>query len=285
MNIPFFFLHIPRTAGTTINSVLKNTFQPKEILSVYRDGDYKAFHELDPAFLDHTKLIQGHLLLHSYDPPQIYSREVRPFTFLRNPVDRLVSEYLFLKSWPDNHLYRYLNEGDVSFREYIQSDAKELRFRGKNFMTRAVSGMDFDVFRFPRQALETAKHHIEHVFGFVGIQERFDESLLLLREFLGLRSIFYEAMNAIRKDLKQSIGKADMELALECNAADMELHAFAVSVFEAKIAERGRDFARKLKAFQKINAKFGHVCALISKRTGLKTDIPIEMPKNLLFRS
>ncbi len=284
MKTPFFFLHIPRTAGTTINAVIKNNFEPHEILSVYRDADYTMLRHIDAALLDRIKLIQGHLLLSSHDPPRIFSREVRVFTFLRNPVDRLVSEYLFLKSWPDNHLYRYLNEGEVSFCDYITSDAKELRYRGKNFMTRAVSGMDFDLSRFPRQALDTAKHHLEHVFGFVGIQEMFDESLLVLRDFLGLRSIFHERTNALRSEVKQRITEADRAVAREHNAADMELHAFAVEVFKNAVAARGPGFSRDLAAFRRINAKFGRVCALITKRAGLETDIPVEMPKNFVFR-
>ncbi len=129
---------------------------------------------------------------------------MRVFTFLRNPVERLVSEYLFQKSWPDNHLYRYLNEENVSFADYITSQAKILKYRGKNFMTRAVSGMDFGLGSFPRAALDTAKRHIERVFGFVGIQEMFDESLLLLRDFLGLRSLYHERMNVLRAARKSA---------------------------------------------------------------------------------
>jgi hypothetical protein len=213
MNTPFFFLHIPRTAGTTINSIIKHNFKPHEILSIYRDSDYRRHETVDAALLDRIRLIQGHLLLETYDPPRIYGRDVRVFTFLRNPVERLVSEYLFQKSWPDNHLYRYLNEENVSFADYITSQAKILKYRGKNFMTRAVSGMDFDLGSFPRAALDTAKRHIERVFGFVGIQEMFDESLLLLRDFLGLRSLYHERMNVLRDGAKERVTEADRALA------------------------------------------------------------------------
>ncbi len=283
MNTPFFFLHIPRTAGTTINSIIKHNFEPHEILSIYRDSDYRKHETVDAALLDRIRLIQGHLLLETHDPPRIYGRDVRVFTFLRNPVERLVSEYLFQKSWPDNHLYRYLNEKNVSFADYITSQDKRLKYRGKNFMTRAVSGMDFDLGSFPRTALDTAKRYIEHVFGFVGIQEMFDESLLLLRDFLGLRSIYHERMNVLRDGAKEHVTEADRALALERNAADAELYGFAVETFKDRIAGRGPGFSRELKAFRTINAKFGRVCALITARDGPGTDTPVEMPKNLLF--
>ena len=44
---PFFFFHLPRTAGTTLNAILKDNFAPEEVLSVYRREDYAACRELE----------------------------------------------------------------------------------------------------------------------------------------------------------------------------------------------------------------------------------------------
>ncbi len=193
----WFFLHLPRTAGTTLNAILRDNFAPQEILSVYRAEDYRAARHLEPRQLDSVRLIQGHLFLQSYRPPRMYDRDVRVFTFLRDPVSRLISEYRFLKTWRANHMYTFLNDNRINFREYLLSGHQRLVYRGKNFMTRFFSGEGLPVERFPRRELEMAKHNLEHEFTVVGIQERFDESLLILADAMGLTSLYHERHNAL----------------------------------------------------------------------------------------
>ncbi|UZP67511.1 sulfotransferase family 2 domain-containing protein [Desulfovibrio mangrovi] len=276
---PFFFLHLPRTAGTTLNAILRDSFGREEILSVYSEQEYREFREIEAARLDGIRLIQGHLFLEEYDPPRIYSRDVSVFTFLREPVSRLVSEYLFLKSWPENHMYSYLNENKVSFREYLASVEPRLVFRGKNFMTRFYTGLHFDVNVFPAEALEVAKHNLEHVFGFVGIQERFDESLLLLGDFLGLKSLCYEKRNVLAAEKREAVSDDDIALARELNAADVELYAFARTLFENRIASLGRLFALKVREFELINTKYQKMCSAISTELVGEQNGPIILPK------
>jgi hypothetical protein len=277
---PFFFLHLPRTAGTTVNDILRANFGPGEIMSLYRDSDFRRHADLDPRALEGVRLIQGHTLLHSYDPPRMYSRPVRVFTFLRHPVDRLISEYAFLKTWPQTALYRFLNDNAVTFPDYVTSMRRELKYRGKNPMTRLVSGCDFDLDSFPRQALDTAKRHLETVFCCFGLKERFDESLLLLGDALGLQNVYYERRNMLAKGVKEEVGEADMQLALEKNAADMELYAFACELFAARAAAKGPGFAARVRRFRAVNARYAKVCALIAQKNGTGVAGDIENPKD-----
>lgn len=277
---PFFFLHLPRTAGTTVNDILRANFRPGEILSLYRDSDFKRLSGLGPEALEGIRLIQGHTLLHNYDPPMMYSRPVRVFTFLRHPVTRLVSEYAFLKTWPETALYRFLNDNAVTFRDYLTSKCRELRYRGKNPMTRLLSGCDFDLDGFPRQALDTAKRHLESVFGCFGLQERFDESLLLIGDCLGLQNVYYERRNVLAKGVKEDVGEADVQLALEKNAADMELYAFACELFAARVTAQGTGFAARVRRFRAVNVRYAKVCALIAQKTGTGGAGDIENPKD-----
>ena len=275
-----FFLHIPRTAGTTLNAVIRNNFAPEEVLSIYSRADYERMAVLDEEVLAPIRLIQGHLFLQSYDPPMSYAREVEVFTFLREPVARLVSQYLFELHWEENSLHTFLNEGGVTFADYVTSDCKELRYRGRNFMTRMLSGMDFALDSFPRAALDAAKRNLESVFGFVGVQERFDESLVMLQDFLGLESILHERRNALRPALKERIAEADLALAAERNAADIELHAFAAELFEHRVSALGDAFQARVARFREVNARFAKVCALMARRNGQDMDADIVLPKD-----
>ena len=143
-NKPLFFLHIPRTGGTTVDAILLKNFNQDSVLKIYNANEYKNNRFYDSDEIKKIKYITGHLLLDKYDPPQIYGQEVSVFTFLRDPIQRLISEYIFYKTWTNNHLYKYINENKISFRNYIQSSEKILKYRGKNFMTRCISGVGFE---------------------------------------------------------------------------------------------------------------------------------------------
>lgn len=274
---PYCFLHIPRTAGTTLNLVLRDHFGPEAILSLYTAVEFSSNREVADADLDSVRLIQGHLLLEQYDPPRVYGRDVDVLTFLREPVARLVSEYVFLKTWPHSHMYKIVNA--MSFRDYIVSEHKHVRFKGKNFMTRVLSGRSVEGRAQIAAALSAAKFNVERVFGFFGIQELFDESLILLAHYLGLKSYCYEKRNALRPGYEVELSDADRAVALEFNSADLELYAFAKAVLRERIAAGGAALASDLERFRRVNASYQKICAMISDRIGLDQGGSIHLPK------
>lgn len=205
------------------------------------------------------------------DPPTLYGRPVRLFTFLREPVARLVSEYRFLKHWPSNHLFAYLNGNNISFREYLTSQERQLRLRGHNFMTHSLAGQHSDIS--DADALALAKHHLESSVWFCGVQERFDESLLLLAEMAGLQNIFYEPQNMLRQDIVPDIAPEDRALAAELNQADSALHRHALDLLEKRVDAAGPAFARRLQAFRLMNAKYRKICELVDKKLHVRESV------------
>ena len=268
---PFFFFHLPRTAGTTLNAILRDNFAPEEVLTVYRREEYAACRELEVERLNRLRLIQGHLMPQSLYPPTLYGRPWRIFTFLREPVSRLVSEYRFLRSWPRNHLYAYLNENNISFERYLTGTEHQLCLRGSNFMTHALAGKFRNID--DAEALERAKDRLENACCCFGIQERFDESLLLLAKALGLTNLFYERRNALRQEAPlPPVTESERELAAERNQADAALYAFAVDLLERRIAAEGPAFAQRLEAFRHVNAKYQNVCELMARKLQLREE-------------
>ena len=223
-------------------------------------------------------LIEGHLNPESFEPPRLYGRPLRMFTLLRDPLERLVSEYVFQKSWPSNHLYAYLNENHISFQEYLTSDAPLLKFRGKNFVSHCLAGV-FAQDRDMDEVLALAKKHLKECFCLVGIQERFDESLLLLSEEIGLHRLYYERRNMLRPGAISGIDDRDRALAAELNSADMELYAYACELFEQRVEEAGPAFAARLREFRFLNGKYQKMCALVDKSLLGEATGPILKPK------
>lgn len=271
---PIFFLHIPRTGGTTVDAIFFNNIPQSEIIRVYKDNEYHehSFHNSDE--LTKIRYITGHLLLQNYNPLKIYDTEVNVFTFLRNPLDRLISEYTFYKTWPKNHLYKIINEGNISFLDYLISKEKILKYRGKNFMTRCISGKSFISGKHPYAALGSAKRQLEKSFFFFGILEFFNESILLLSDIIKLKNIFFKQHNKLVQGVKKEISENEKAVALELNRADCELYSFARDLFLDRIYDLGHEFNNKLENFKLLNTDYQNNSTL-----EFDTDQKIQLPK------
>ncbi len=280
---PFFFLHIPRTAGTTFNAILADNFSAAETLTIYKKEDYKRYRFRTPEELAGIRLINGHVLLESTAPPTFYGQPVRAFTFLRDPVARLISEYDFLRSWPSHHLYATMRRKAVSFSEYLTSTDPKLFYRGKNFMTRCIANADVGSDPYPEEALARAKEVLARHFGCFGIQERFTESLVLLGEYLGLDNLLHEKRNARKPEARTQLSEEEKKLVRELNRADCELYAFAADLFARRVAERGQNFTNAVRTLEMLNAKFQKVSALLRQRAGVPDRGAIDFPKDGLW--
>lgn len=82
-----YFLHIPKTAGTSLNNLIKSQF-PKE--KVYPYATYHQVYTNTKLNLDNFDIIAGHFT-HSYIQNMI--RPVKIITMLRNPLSRVISAY------------------------------------------------------------------------------------------------------------------------------------------------------------------------------------------------
>jgi hypothetical protein len=273
---PFLFLHIPRTAGTTFNGILERNFPPEAVLSLYTREDFAKNAVIDKARLDGVRLIQGHVLFTDYDALTFYDAPVRAVTFLREPVSRVISEYFFLRTWPQQHLFSLLTRGNVSLADYVAGTHKLLRYKGSNFMTRVLSGMDPD--SRPEAALARAKANLRDRFAAFGLTADFDASLLLFADVLGLTDLLYERRNSLRRPEARRASPEERALVAARNTLDAALYRFAEELFAARVAAGGRAFASRLARHKLLVAKYQKVCNLLDARTGLPEG-EIDKPK------
>lgn len=263
---PLFFLHIPKTAGTTLNRVLDDSFAPEVTFDLYTDEQRLRLRDTTYEQIARYDLVRGHVFISNFADILDGPIPFRVFTFLRDPVARVISEYNFLKTWPKSHVYRFLNENNVTLAEYVTSDRPELRMRGRNGMVNSLSGVGLSSIE---EGLEMAWHHLKERFLFFGILERFDESLLVLNKYLGLNRCFYERQNVLAKQAHRPVPAADIELIQEHNQADIALYERAYVEFNRRIDVMGAPFQSELRMFTKINERFQRVSSLIMERDGL----------------
>lgn len=86
------FLHIPKTAGQSVHRYLQQFFQPDEVCPARENFQLLPF---PTAQLQQFRLFSGHLdwsLLDAVHGPRF------AFTILRDPIERLLSFYFFLRT-------------------------------------------------------------------------------------------------------------------------------------------------------------------------------------------
>lgn len=285
------FTHIPKTGGVSFINLIKRQFKSNEILLWWPTKNYPidAAENLFSALPRETKLIQDHIPfgIHSYLPlPATY------ITFLREPIKRTISDYNFWY-WI-NHRNRKINH--IHDLEYF------CEMTGDNLMTRFISGLDLqhvyklgglNNFRLkrvtenailpdycqqcPPEMLEIAKKNLKNHFSFIGITERFDESLVLLKRNLAWKNIYYYKKNVApyfkrnviipKKKLDKTISDNTLNYIKKQNQLDIELYKYVLSLFEEQIFQAGTLFQKELKTFQFQNPIYSFP-EYISENTG-----------------
>lgn len=244
------FIHIPKTAGTTLHKVISHQYRRDRIL-IRHDTDGPPVGAIPAGTVKLPEVVMGHLsvgLHHSHSG-------VRYITCLREPVARLVSHYHHACNDPAHYLHEAIKAGALDLAGYAASGISgEL----SNGMTRMLAGVeDFHHASVGPETLAQAKRHVEEHFDAVVLSERFDEGLLLLAEKLGWSTPYY---------LRRKVGRysraaakpdaATRRVIEEHNALDLELYAWARERFE-RLAAGHSDLAGRLERFQRNNRTLG----------------------------
>ena len=213
------FLHIPKTAGSTFQFILENTFglsachtnHTKQ--SFFRQDDF----EFARKFFPRLKSLAGHNLR---DPLALDLPGAFHVTFLREPVARVFSQFQDMaltggKTW--------------TFEEFMrQSDTAE------NLHVRLMAG---------EPNLDKAKKYLERC-DFVGLTEKFNLSLHVLNQLspyplnLNYKRRRTATTNAVRQPVEND--PRMIELVRERNQLDLALYDFAVrEIFPKFCAQAG----------------------------------------------
>ena len=187
--------------------------------------------------------------LHEYLPqPADY------IAMVRNPVDRVISEYFFLIRTKDHPAHPAVK--DLSFYDYVTKGV--LASQVKNTQTRIIAGagggFKLSSYEKPlsRRTLQIAKANIQQHYILVGLVERFDETLLLLKRALGwrMRDIYYIRQNVgNNRPPENEIATCTTNIIRRSNKLDFELYEYAKQLFEKRISEQDSYFKRELRMF------------------------------------
>jgi hypothetical protein len=246
------FLHVLKTAGTTLHRIIERQYRPEQTYSVgLVEGESLAgLAELSETRRAKIRMLRGHMGfgVHRFLPgPSTY------VTILRDPVERVISYYYFVLRTPDHYFHHALTSGDVGLKAFIRD---KMHVMADNAQTRTISG----VWQKPgfgectQQTLETAKRHLRQHFAIVGLTERFDETLLLLRRGFRWRNVFYTRHNVTSdRPRRDELSPSTLDALVEANRLDIELYRYAAELFEGQVRQQGPSFAGEVRRFQLAN--------------------------------
>lgn len=209
------FLHIPKCGGSTFHEILKREYRNEKIYSIdFKNGKLTTndFLNLRQSERDKIKLLRGHMHfgLHNY-----FQKSFQYVTFLRNPIDRVISYYKYARKYKNHELHsfaisRSLSEFAIDINPYINNAAL---FHLSGLPIQTSPEIMFD------KALENCKKF----FPVIGILEKFDESLIRMQKEFGWDLPYYKKYNSTRK-MNLKINSADIEVVEKLNQEEIKFY-------------------------------------------------------------
>lgn len=269
------FVHIPKTAGTTFREILDRQFTPAQIRRVGPDfqAGINRIKALPRAEKDRIGCISGHLpygLHASFD-----NRPVNYISFVRDPVDRVISEYLYFRKKPELlaliGLDRTRKLTPHDYLHYLREVGMD------NFQTRILSGHDNMLEHvlppygpLPAELGATFIDRLLDDYAFIGTVELFDESLVLMQQLFDWQSIRYVSRNVAetgseKQQLKQALGEEIGRL----NDLDSLLYRKVTARITDRINAGEKAFERQLHQHRRRNSCYGWGWNLYA-RTGIR---------------
>lgn len=254
------FIHIPKTAGTSLGSLLQSHFSPSEVLQA--PIDIIEANDEPSKFLSSYRLINGH------NPYRIeaYLRKDPVFiTMLRNPIERTISAYYHAQHDKEHDFHQLAL--DHNLESYLKLEV--VRNAGSNIMSRYLFN-DAPWYEISEH-MPTVKQRIVDM-RFIGITEFFDESVILLNHIMGWQNKESTPRLNIGKHniLRQDIPKHVLNSIRDMNRVDLEIYQFAKQHFLEQYRQFSVDVLRRYRAPS--NADL-YIQELLDERTNLKAQI------------
>ncbi len=230
------FIHIRKTGGSTVNTILRQSFRTRHF--EVRLGKARSLHPVVTAaevrrcrgIYPHLDSLAGHGVVPFGDLWNL-ADEMRFFTFLREPLERCASDYQFR-----------VQRGGLTqpFADWIATGF------ARNRQTLKLAGVE---------SASAAIAMLQDRVGFVGLLERFPESLVMWKKWcrspdvdIRFRRKNVARQNSIKRQLLTDARSRAM--LMEANQEDHILYDYVVKQhFPRQVADFGAGLAEEVDKF------------------------------------
>jgi hypothetical protein len=234
------FIHIPKTGGGTLKGIFAGAYSKRGVVNA---GNYPRNQARTDRELAHKSQTESRVLI-GHVPLSVFRRHAPAgtayLTLLRDPVERVLSHYYRHAHRPDANAHSPTTPGGgrrLSAKSLEQALEEQRVPELRNLATRFLCDAERPLDELPESALEEAKRNLEG-FAFVGLQERFDESSVMLARQFGFTLQGHEHRHVSKeRPTTASVSAGDRELIESNNALDIELYRWAAERFERSLSE------------------------------------------------
>jgi hypothetical protein len=213
-------IHIPKTAGTSFRNTLRKVYGAKHVARI--DIEHKTQIRVNEKLFTGKALNRNFLVVHGHFRPVEFRKwfevdpEVKVITWVRDPVQRVISNYFYLSDM----LAKYLDEGNRGLNILSKMQRSLVEYAAapvnRNRMARFLKGM----------LLED--------LDFVGVVEHYEEDIKALAETLGWVNppVFHHNTGALPKVVDPEV----VQKILRFNQKDVELYNRALELRSRRVA-------------------------------------------------
>jgi len=267
-----YFIHIPKTAGTTLTPIIDAHFHVDEICPAQLWRELVLLPQED---LPKYRLFRGHFGGNGLNP--FLPEPPVCMTMLRHPLPLSISTFKFIWREPGTRVHDLVRSNDMSLSDFL--DHKKTRSKISNKQVRHLSfDLDHDpdsgpIFIHPesrkaidqwvndrrvriraKDRLDRAKARLREC-AFFGLVERFDESMALMSYTFGWPPVgrVQKLMVAPQDAGREEYGDEVAERVMAHNELDLELYRDAEALFEERLASMKADLRRYATHDHKVN--------------------------------
>ena len=250
-NEALIFLHLPKCGGTTLNRIIEWEYPPLRIFSIdpsFFRWSHRRVSRWPRERLAKMRVFKGHM------PFGLHERLPQPatyITFLREPVERVISEYYFARHYRLHPQYRRMQS--LSLADYALTTPHH------NLQTKLLAGRgnhpDFLAGDCDEETVALAKNNLARHFSFAGLTERFDEGLAVLKLIFGWNIAQYASFNVTRvRPRRETVPAAVLAAIAERNRHDVALYEHVVTSYQEMLARLGDRVRAELDAIHSAKA-------------------------------
>ncbi|GEM_PF-2023660 len=203
--------------------LLMKNYKPSEIHHLTKAGKMSGS-EIQ-GFVERYRCLFGHFRFH----PELVRPENFLFAFLRDPVDRCISNFFHLI-----REQRYTDLKAMEAMEFYLSEEELIKTGNWNRQTHFLAGTKGRKF-FKNEEKYHVNLAIERLeqLSFIGITEHFEESVFMLGQSLGWKKWYYLPQNTNRRpELKNKLLNQFGKQLQEANEWDQQVYEAGLKIFE-----------------------------------------------------